>query len=157
VKIERAVLREIPLQLVQPFQSSAGVIGQRRVVLLTLEADGLEGWSECVALAQPTYTYETTDTAWQILTEILLPVVVGTDCSDPAEVLRRAEDGGSSDSGSKDAGSKDSGSKDSGSKSSDAKGGSSDSKSSDSKSGSSGSGSSGSGSSSKPSKSGSAA
>jgi O-succinylbenzoate synthase len=61
------------------------------VVLLTLEADGLEGWSECVALAQPTYTYETTDTAWQILTEILLPVVVGTDCSDPAEVLRRAE------------------------------------------------------------------
>jgi len=87
VRIERAVLREIPLTLAEPFQSSAGVVTHRRVVLLSLHADGLEGWSECVALSAPTYTYETTDTAWQVLTEIILPGVVGLEVSDPEEVL----------------------------------------------------------------------
>jgi O-succinylbenzoate synthase len=90
VRIERAVLREMPLTLAEPFQSSAAVITNRRVVLLSLHAEGLEGWSECVALSAPTYTYETTDTAWQVLTELILPNVMGLDVSRPEEALTRA-------------------------------------------------------------------
>jgi O-succinylbenzoate synthase len=91
VQIERAVLREVPLPLTEPFQSSTGVITHRRVVLLKLEAAGLEAWSECVALSAPTYTYETTDTAWQVLTEIILPGVVGLEVADP-ESLQLAKE-----------------------------------------------------------------
>ncbi|NIP59863.1 MAG: o-succinylbenzoate synthase, partial [Gemmatimonadetes bacterium] len=47
----------------------------RRVLLLTLEGEGLEGWSECVASADPSYAYETTDTAWHVLTDFILPKV----------------------------------------------------------------------------------
>jgi O-succinylbenzoate synthase len=90
VRIERAVLREFPLSLAEAFQSSARVMTHRRVVLLNLEAEGLEGWSECVALSAPTYTYETTDTAWQVLTEIILPEVVGLEVAHPEESLRLA-------------------------------------------------------------------
>jgi len=79
VKIERAVLREVPLTLARPFRSSASLITERRVLLLTLHAEGLEGWGECVALDGPTYTSETPDTAWELLTSTLLPSAVGCD------------------------------------------------------------------------------
>ena len=92
MKIERAVLREVPLELIQPFQSSTGSVTHRRVLVLTLDAEGLEGWSECVAPAEPTYTYETTDTAWHVLTEMILPRAVGVDVSDPAHALPAAAD-----------------------------------------------------------------
>lgn len=59
----------------------------RRVLLLTLEADGIEGWSECVAAEVPGYSYENTDTAWLVLTKWLLPAVVGTDVADARNVL----------------------------------------------------------------------
>jgi O-succinylbenzoate synthase len=50
---------------------------ERRVPLLTLYSEGLEGWSECVALSEPSYTAETTDTAWRLLTELVLPRLIG--------------------------------------------------------------------------------
>ncbi len=87
MKIERAVLREVPLPLKRPFESSAGVVDARRVLLLTLEADGLMGWSECVALSTPHYTYETTDTAWEVLTGLILPAAVGLDVTEPGNAL----------------------------------------------------------------------
>jgi len=87
VKIERATLRELPLTLVEPFRSSAGVVRDRRVLLLTVESGGLVGWGECVALGDPTYTYETTDTAWQILTHTVLPRAVGGEVGGEEPVL----------------------------------------------------------------------
>ena len=90
MKIERAVLREVPLTLARPFRSSASLVTERRVLLLTLHAGGLEGWGECVALDGPTYTSETPDTAWDLLTSKLLPAVVGleVDPASPESVLR---------------------------------------------------------------------
>jgi len=90
VRIERAVLREVPLTLARPFRSSASIVTERRVLLLTLHAEGLEGWSECVAPAEPTYTYETASIAWDLLTSTLLPAALGleVDRDAPASVLR---------------------------------------------------------------------
>ncbi len=75
--IERATLREIPLRLREYFEISSGGRQDRRIVLLTLEGEGLEAWGECVAMEEPAYSYETTDTAWEMLTQFLLPAVVG--------------------------------------------------------------------------------
>jgi O-succinylbenzoate synthase len=87
MKIERATLREIPLRLKEFFEISSGGSQDRRILLLTLEGDGLEGWSECVASADPSYAYETTDTAWHVLTDFILPNVVGTDVESPEDIL----------------------------------------------------------------------
>ena len=87
MKIERAVLREIPLRLKELFEISSGGQQDRRVVLLTLYADGLEGWSECVAAENPSYAYETADTAWHVLTDYILPNIVGREAEEPEEIL----------------------------------------------------------------------
>jgi len=82
MQIERAVLREIPLDLREYFEISSGSTKARRIVLLTLEAEGIEAWSECVAGETPGYSYETTDTAWFILARWLLPDLVGKEFED---------------------------------------------------------------------------
>lgn len=93
MRVSRAVLREVPLQLKEFFEISSGGTQARRVLLLSLEADGVAGWSECVAGEAPGYSYETTETAWHVLTRWLLPQVVGTEAEDgrdlcPAPWLR---------------------------------------------------------------------
>lgn len=87
MKIEHAVLREIPLRLREFFEISSGGTQDRRVVLLTLYGEGVEGWGECVASETPGYAYETTETAWHILTDFILPRVVGTEISGPEDIL----------------------------------------------------------------------
>lgn len=87
MKITRAVLREVPLELREWFEISSGGMQARRVILLTLEGDGVEGWSECVAGEDPGYSYETTDTAWLALTKWLLPAVVGQELEDARTIL----------------------------------------------------------------------
>jgi O-succinylbenzoate synthase len=79
VKLERAVLREVRLRLREPFETSHGRVHDRPVLLLTLHSEGLEAWGECVALAEPSYTAETTDTAWDVLNHHVLPHVVGRE------------------------------------------------------------------------------
>ena len=82
MRIDRAVLRELPLRLKEFFEISSGGTQARRVLLLTVEADGVAGWSECVAGESPGYTYETTETAWHVLTRWLLPGLVGREVGD---------------------------------------------------------------------------
>ena len=85
-RIARAVLREVSLQLREFFEISSGGTQARRVLLLTLEADGVAGWSECVAGETPGYSYETTDTAWHVLTRWLLPELAGGAVADGREL-----------------------------------------------------------------------
>lgn len=77
VKIDRVVIREVRMRLREPFEISNGVTHERRVLLVELHAEGMVGWGECVAGETPDYSYETTDTAWSILTGLILPRVAG--------------------------------------------------------------------------------
>jgi O-succinylbenzoate synthase len=56
---------------------------------LALHAAGLTGWGECVANSSPGYSYETTGTAWHILSEFLIPAVLGKEWAEPEELDRR--------------------------------------------------------------------
>ena len=87
MNIDRIVLREIKMQLKEPFEISSGVCYERRVILLTLFSDGLVAWSECVAGEDPGYSYETCETAWSILTQLILPKIIGKEIvSTPASM-----------------------------------------------------------------------
>ena len=74
LEIDRIALREIRLPLKEPFRISSGVVTERRICLVQLTtADGVTGWSECVAGEQPNYSAETIDTAWHAIREWLAP------------------------------------------------------------------------------------
>jgi O-succinylbenzoate synthase len=88
--IGRAVLRLVPLRLRERFEISSGARQDRIIMLLALHADGHVGWGECVAAEDPSYSYETTETAWHVLTEFILPAVVGREVSSPGDVLAPA-------------------------------------------------------------------
>jgi O-succinylbenzoate synthase len=70
-------LREISLPLVTPFRTSFGVQEHRRILLVraAVERDGtlVEGWGECVAGDEPTYSSEYVDGAAQVLQTQLVP------------------------------------------------------------------------------------
>ncbi len=77
MKIREVELREIHLRLRERFEISTGGWDERRILLLRMESEEGEAWSECVAAEAPNYSYETPETAWHILTEYVLPAVVG--------------------------------------------------------------------------------
>ena len=87
MKIDRAELREIPLRLKEYFEISSGGKQDRRILLLRLRGEGLDGWGECVVGEDPSYSYETTETAWHILTDFILPRVIGQEAEGPEDVL----------------------------------------------------------------------
>jgi len=82
LRIEQVDLRHISLPLVAPFETSFGVESDRECLLVVVRAGGLTGWGECVASADPGYCYETTQTAWHILRDFLIPSVLGREFAD---------------------------------------------------------------------------
>lgn len=87
MRIEQIELRHISQTLVSPFGTSFGTELQRECLILTLHGEGLTGWGECVACKNPGYSYETVGTAWHILSEFLIPSVLGRDLQRPEEMV----------------------------------------------------------------------
>ena len=77
MKIEAAEIRHVRMRLQRPFETSFGVEHDRECLLIRLEADGQEGWGECVAGGFPGFSYETAYTAWRVLEAHLLPAILG--------------------------------------------------------------------------------
>ena len=89
MRIEKVELRRVRLPLVRPFETSFGRVDDQTFVLVTVHGGGAEGWGECVADAAPYYSAETTGTAWQMLTEFLVPTVLGAGLQSAADVWNR--------------------------------------------------------------------
>lgn len=60
---------------------------ERQCLLLALHGDGLTGWGECVANSTPGYSYETAVTAWHILSDFLVPAILGKELNEPDEMI----------------------------------------------------------------------
>ncbi len=91
MKIQQLTLNLVRMPLVAPFETSFGRELERECIIITLLADGLTGYGECVADADPGYSYETTGTAWHILKEFVAPLILGQDVIDAADFQRRVE------------------------------------------------------------------
>ena len=79
MKLEAVELRRIGLPLVAPFETSFGVQDARDILLVkAITSDG-EGWGECVAGEEPTYSAEYVDGAAHVLTHHLLPRLFARD------------------------------------------------------------------------------
>lgn len=86
MKVQRITLREIRMSLVTPFETSFGRVTDRRMLLVEAESDGVSGWGESVAGEGPFYAPETIETAWQILSDFIWPLLKGRDLASAAEV-----------------------------------------------------------------------
>jgi O-succinylbenzoate synthase len=66
-------LRRVRLPLVEPWQTAHGVLSTRDLVLVHAVYEHGDGWGECVALPDPTYSAEYTEGALDVLRRHLLP------------------------------------------------------------------------------------
>jgi len=89
MKISSITLNHLRMPLVSHFETSFGRIYDRECILITLHADGLTGYGECVADRDPGYSYETTGTALHILKDFIAPLLLGQDVTDAADFQRR--------------------------------------------------------------------
>jgi len=86
LKIERVALHVMQMPLIAPFTTSFGTESIREFLLVELTADGVTGWGEVPTMAEPLYNYETTKTAWHILEDFLVPMVLGKEFAHPDEL-----------------------------------------------------------------------
>jgi O-succinylbenzoate synthase len=86
MKVEAITLRELQMPLVHFFETSFGRTYTRRVLLVTLHSDGLEGWGECVAGEGPFYSEEYVDGAWDVLVHYLCPALLGKTVQQGSDV-----------------------------------------------------------------------
>ena len=75
MRIDAIILRELNMPLVRPFETSFGVTRNRRVLLAEVHSEGLIGWGECTANERPFFSGESTDSAWQVITQELGPML----------------------------------------------------------------------------------
>ncbi len=76
MRLSSVELRLVELDLVAALGTATGTHARRPLVLVRLATDEGEGAGECSALASPTYTEEYAAGAFQVLAEVLVPMLL---------------------------------------------------------------------------------
>ncbi|MDP8992499.1 MAG: o-succinylbenzoate synthase [Actinomycetota bacterium] len=76
MRITEVELRRVRLPLVTPFRTGAGQTDVRDVLLVKVSTTEAEGWGECTAMGEPTYTSEYVDGAHHVIHHHLVPRLV---------------------------------------------------------------------------------
>jgi len=82
VKIERVRLRVVEIPLRFAFETSFGRWTDRRGLLVELHARGLTGYGEVTAHDAPLFSYETIDTARDVIRSFIVPLLLRHDLTD---------------------------------------------------------------------------
>jgi o-succinylbenzoate synthase len=89
-------LRRVRLPLVEPWRTALGTVTERDVWLVRTQFEGAEGWGECVAMGDPSYSAEYTEAAVDVLRRHLLPLLLSAAdpfmAADVALLLRPVKD-----------------------------------------------------------------
>lgn len=89
MRIESIQLYHLRMPLRSPFETSFGRIDTRDCLLIVIHSEGLVGYGECVADRDPGYSYETAQTAWHILSDFIIPSLLGIDLENLTDYQRR--------------------------------------------------------------------
>jgi O-succinylbenzoate synthase len=87
VQVERFELRYVQLGLKHHFETSFGRAFGRDTILVTVWADGVEGWGESPVEDGPWYSPETVETAWHVQRDFLVPMLLGKRLETAAEAF----------------------------------------------------------------------
>ncbi len=91
MRIDQIELRHIKMVLVSPFVTSMGTEYDEEHIIVRVDGEGITGWGESVAEGTPYYSYETVQTAWHILSEFLIPSILGKNISSIQEAIGQYE------------------------------------------------------------------
>jgi O-succinylbenzoate synthase len=89
MNVEQVTLREIRMPLVAPFETSFGLTTTRRMLLVEVHGEGSRGWGEVTAGEGPFYNEEDTDTAWHVLKNFAIPLILGKPLESAAAAANR--------------------------------------------------------------------
>lgn len=90
IRLQAITLHHLKMPLVAPFRTSFGTFSERELLLVeAVDADGASGWGEVVPFTVPFYTEETLATAWHILRDFLIPLLLASPLQHPASVPQR--------------------------------------------------------------------
>lgn len=92
MRIDGIELRRVAMPLVSPFRTSFGTQTEKDILIVRAVVDGVEGWGECVTLADPVYSPEYTDAAVDMMQRMIIPALTGVELSGAhmiAEVLKK--------------------------------------------------------------------
>lgn len=79
-------LRNVRMRLKSDFRTSFGLERDRDCILISITDGEGQGWGECVAGAEPGYSYETVGTAWHVLSEFFVPAMFTHHVGAPTEL-----------------------------------------------------------------------
>jgi o-succinylbenzoate synthase len=91
MRFDRIELFHIKMILRAPFVTSMGVELDEEHIIVRIDGEGITGWGESVAEGTPFYSYETVPTAWHILSDFLIPSVLGKELNTVADALEQYE------------------------------------------------------------------
>ncbi|SMO89742.1 o-succinylbenzoate synthase [Melghirimyces algeriensis] len=88
--IQKVTLHHVRIPLKTPFANRLTTVTDRDLILVEAEDEqGSVGWGECVAFSSPWYTEETVGTAWHVMEEFLIPLLLHHRLEHPMEVPER--------------------------------------------------------------------
>ncbi len=74
--VERIELVQIELPYMHFFETSFGREFSKTCILVKVHSEGICGYGEVVADKAPLYSYETVSTAWLMLKEVFIPLLL---------------------------------------------------------------------------------
>lgn len=87
MRIDRVELFHIKMILRAPFVTSMGVELDEEHIIVRVDGEGVTGWGESVAEGTPFYSYETVPTAWHILSDFLIPSILGKELNNVSDAI----------------------------------------------------------------------
>jgi o-succinylbenzoate synthase len=86
MRIDEIEIREVRLRLKAPFETSFGTSLERRILLVQVHSDGVDGWGEITVSEGPFYNSEATDTAWITFRDFIAPLATGRELGSAADL-----------------------------------------------------------------------
>ncbi len=87
MEIDKIELRHLSIPLKEPFQTSSETKDHIEHIIVMVYSGDMIGFGECTCNQTPYYIYETTHTAWHILTKFIVPHMVGLHISTIDDLL----------------------------------------------------------------------
>src|SRR5437763_2471843 len=85
LKVEAITLREIQMPLVHFFETSFGRTYSRRILLITVHCEGIDGWAESVTGEGPYFSSEGIECSWATIKFHIASTVLGKTLSNGAD------------------------------------------------------------------------
>lgn len=89
-RVREIELRRVRLPLVRPFRTALGVDRERDALVVRIATESGDGWGECAAPREPTYTSEWVGGAQAVIREFLAPMLLSKPVAAGAVAARLA-------------------------------------------------------------------